>query len=150
MAQDRLDPEMDFSPEVNGWKKRILLSAIMTACVWPGFIVSAVVVICCAAKAPEPMAAEERKEVTYANDVQPILAISCVGCHNARKKKAGVDVSSYETVQKIVKAQKPEESTLFKCISGAEGVKPMPPRIPLTEDKVATIRSWISAGAKEK
>jgi mono/diheme cytochrome c family protein len=116
----------------------------------PALIVGAVAIICLAGNAPEPVAAADMKQVTYAKDVQPILTASCVDCHNAEKRKAGVDLSSYATVKRIVIAEKPDASKLFKCVSGAKGAKKMPPKKPLPEDQVATIKSWIAAGAKEK
>jgi len=122
----------------------------MRGFVLPVSIFGALAIICFAGKAPEPLAAEDTKEVTFAKDVQPILRTSCIGCHNANKKKANVDVSSYASIQKIVTVEKPDDSKLFKCISGVKGTKQMPPNRPLPEDKVATIKSWITAGAKEK
>jgi hypothetical protein len=99
----------------------------------------------------EPLAAAEgNTNVSYAKDVQPILAANCYNCHNAMKKKAGVDLkSSFAGVARIVKPENPDGSKLFKCLTG-NGAKLMPPKRPLPEDSIAKIKSWIAAGAKEK
>lgn len=90
------------------------------------------------------------KAVSYAKDVQPILQTNCYGCHNNKKKKANVDLqTNFAGVQKIVSPAKPDESRLFKCLIG-KGAKLMPPKNPLPEEQIAMIKSWITAGAKEK
>jgi len=95
-------------------------------------------------------AAEGNTKVSYAKDVQPILQANCYNCHNAMKKKANVDLkSSFAGVAKIVKPENPDESRLFKCLTG-NGAKLMPPKRPLPEESIAKIKSWIEAGAKEK
>ena len=103
-----------------------------------------------AENAPEPIFAAEVKAPTYAKDVQPILAASCYECHNAKKKKKGVDLQSgFAGVQKIVSPMKPEDSKLFKCLIG-KGGKLMPPNNSLPEEQIAKIKTWIANGAKEK
>jgi mono/diheme cytochrome c family protein len=114
------------------------------------------VIVAVSTNALTPAAAEDTKDtkdtkqVTYVKDVEPILSASCVGCHGSNKKKAGVDVSSYTNVMKIVKTEKPDDSRLYKCVAGVKGVKKMPPKNPLESDQIATIKTWISTGAKEK
>jgi hypothetical protein len=99
--------------------------------------------------APEVMAAEADAKVSYAKDIQPLLQAKCYECHNARRRKAGVDLQSgYAGVLRIVKPEKPEDSRLFKCLIG-KGAKPMPPKNPLPEDKVNMVKAWIAAGAKQ-
>ncbi|MCE9562467.1 MAG: hypothetical protein K8U57_10485 [Planctomycetes bacterium] len=104
---------------------------------------------------PAPVAPDESKPSTTADekvptfkaDVMPILKTSCVGCHGAGKKKGGVDVSSYESVMKTVKANDADKSKLVKSVLG-QGAKLMPPKNGLPEAQVAILKAWIAAGAK--
>jgi len=96
---------------------------------------------------PKPRATADEKVPSFKTDVMPILKTSCVGCHNATKAKAKVDVSSYEAVMKSVKANEPDKSRLVKSATG-QGAKLMPPKNGLPEAQVAILKAWIAAGAK--
>ena len=97
--------------------------------------------------ASEDLAAEDAK-VSYEKDIVPILKDNCYSCHNAKKKKARVDLQSgYNGVAKIVTAEKPDDSRLFKCLIG-KGAKQMPPKRMLAEETIAKVKSWIAEGAK--
>jgi hypothetical protein len=90
---------------------------------------------------------DEKKTPSFKNDVMPILTNSCTNCHGVKKKRGGVDLSSYEMVMKSVKASEPEKSRLVMSVTG-QGAKIMPPKSPLAEDKIKILRDWIAAGAK--
>src|SRR4051812_19313322 len=102
-----------------------------------------------------PAAGEDSKpapadtgKVSFKDDIQPLLVEKCGNCHGTKKPKKGIDyVTSYETTMKTVKADKPDESRLFKSITG-KGAKPMPPKNPLSAEDIAKVKSWIAAGAK--
>ncbi len=85
--------------------------------------------------------------------VQAVLTKNCANCHSGPDAKEGVKLTSYEEVMAggehgpIVKAGDPEASLLYKVISGAPGVKKMPPKAPLSTDEIALIADWIKAGA---
>lgn len=88
-------------------------------------------------------------------EVQPIFKESCTGCHGSQNPKEGLDLSSYASVMKgasdeqVIKPDDPDNSLLFKAISGKPGVKRMPPiGPPLDKAKVELIRRWIENGAK--
>ncbi|MCE9529945.1 MAG: hypothetical protein K8T89_02205, partial [Planctomycetes bacterium] len=90
---------------------------------------------------PQPVAAADKEAVTYAKDIKPILEASCYNCHNSNKKKGGVDLkSSFAGVARIVKAEKPDDSKLFKCLIG-KGAKLMPPKNSLPDEQIALIKS---------
>jgi hypothetical protein len=99
----------------------------------------------------EPKKAEdtknEKKTPAFKNDVMPILTNSCTNCHGAKKKRGGIDLSSYELVMKSVKAGEPDKSRLVNSVTG-QGAKLMPPKVGLAEDKVKILKDWITAGAK--
>jgi len=88
--------------------------------------------------------------VDYARDVQPILALNCVGCHGPQKAKSGIRVDSPAELANsgtIVRGNS-ANSSLFLCLNGAEGVKQMPPKNRLTADQMTTIKNWIDQGAR--
>lgn len=79
--------------------------------------------------------------------VSEIITPSCTGCHGDTNPKDGVSLTTYDGIMKIVKAGSPADSQLVEVLRGTKG-KVMPPNNPLPEDKIKTIESWISAGAK--
>lgn len=105
--------------------------------------------------------ASEKKGVTYASDVKPILDKSCIKCHGAEKPKAKLRLNSLEGVLKggddgkVVKPGNSSGSLLVHNISrlGDEDDW-MPPKdnkakiAPLTAEEVGLIRAWIDQGAK--
>jgi hypothetical protein len=115
-----------------------------------GLVLAAFLALCWAlsssVSAEEPKKADT-KVPTFKTDIAPLLNSSCTGCHNANKKKAGVDVSSYDAVMKIVKANEADKSRLVKSVSGT-GAKLMPPKKGLSDKQIDVIKAWINAGAK--
>jgi uncharacterized membrane protein len=102
------------------------------------------------ATAEEPRVAAtlaDEKAPTFKTDVMPILKNSCVGCHNSKKAKGRVDLSTYDSVMKSVKASDADKSRLVKSVTG-QGAKLMPPKNALPAEQVAILKKWIAAGAK--
>ncbi|HEV3439569.1 MAG TPA: c-type cytochrome domain-containing protein [Gemmata sp.] len=98
----------------------------------------------------EPKKTEDKKDQkipSFKNDVMPIMTDACTRCHGGKKKKGGVDLSSYDAVMKTVKASEPDKSSLVKSVTG-QGAKLMPPKTGLGDDQVAVLKAWIAAGAK--
>jgi mono/diheme cytochrome c family protein len=124
-----------------------------------GLVVAGLAVLLVSGSSPErPAAAAEptsaaagdgsaAKEVSFKDDVMPILSANCIGCHGGKKKKAGVDLESYAGVMKVVQAGKPDQSRLVKSLVG-KGAKQMPPKSSLEEKDVELIKGWVAAGAK--
>jgi cytochrome c5 len=105
-------------------------------------------------KLPPP---SDKKGVTYAKDVKPILDRSCQRCHGAERPKARFSILSLDSVLKgsedgkVVQPGKSKESKLVHLISRLEGGEAMPPDgkgDPLTKEEVGLIRAWIDQGAK--
>lgn len=87
--------------------------------------------------------------------VSATFQANCVGCHGANNPKAGINLTSYETIMKggtegpIVVAGDPAASMLVKALKG-EGAKQMPPKKdPLPSDQIQQIENWIKDGAKQ-
>ncbi len=100
-----------------------------------------------AASADEPKKAADTVP-SYKTDVVPLLKGACASCHSGAKKKAGLDVTSYDSLMKFVKAGEPDKSKLHNSLLG-KGAKLMPPKNPLADDQIAVVKAWIAAGAKK-
>lgn len=92
----------------------------------------------------------------FADLIQPIFRQRCASCHNADKKRGGLDLSSHALVMKggekgvVVVAGKPDASDLMRRISlpvGADEAMPAEGKPALSEAQVSLIRWWIAAGA---
>ncbi len=91
----------------------------------------------------------------FARDVRPILARSCVGCHNADKQRGGLRLDDSAAALRggnsgpVLKPGDAAHSRLVAVVSGADPDLRMPPakRPPLTPGEVARLRAWIDQGA---
>lgn len=94
-------------------------------------------------------------KVTYDDHVVPLFRNHCFNCHNADKKKADLDLSTFNGIQAgggsgaSVSAGDASGSLLWKVIAHQE--EPfMPPKSPkMAEDELALIRKWIEGGLLE-
>ena len=98
--------------------------------------------------------AQERKPVSFKDDLQPIFKASCLSCHKPDKKKGKLDMSTYADLLKggkqgsPVKPGDPAKSLLVEVISGDN------PEMPekgenLKPEQVELISRWIKEGAKQ-
>jgi len=90
--------------------------------------------------------------VSFVKDIKPILETRCLKCHGDTMQAAKLDLRTREAAFRgsdkgpVIVAHKPEESSLFKKISGAEKpLMPMDGKLP--EAQIAAIRAWIEQGA---
>jgi mono/diheme cytochrome c family protein len=100
--------------------------------------------------------AQEKKDepVSYTKDILPIFKATCNECHNAKKKKGKLDMSTYADLKKGGKKGQPwkdgdpDKSLLVELIKGD---KPEMPEDgdPLKPAQVALIARWIKEGAKD-
>lgn len=98
--------------------------------------------------------------VTYAcfqRDVLPVLLNSCAlsGCHDNQSHKEGINLTSYQNMVNsgVVKANKPQNSTLYQAITkntSSEDIMPPKPYSPLSQAVKDTIYNWIIRGAKNE
>jgi len=100
-------------------------------------------------------ASRAQDRATYQDDVLPLIEANCSKCHNADKKKADLDLTSYADALKgsgsgvIVASGSPDSSKLWKALTHAE--EPfMPPNRPKLPDKELDVfRKWIAGGLLE-
>lgn len=96
------------------------------------------------------LSAHGADKITYDDHVLPVFRNACMNCHNPDKKKAGLDLSTYQgTLQgsengKIVQSGNAAASLLFKCVKGTEEPKMPPKGDMLTEAELAIVEKWIN------
>lgn len=108
------------------------------------------------------------REVSFANDVQPLLESRCIQCHSSQGEgvmASGFSVQDYDSIVRgtkfgqVVVPGSAMSSALYLVV--AEKTAPeirMPPHHdealaegrgrPLSEDEIAVIETWINQGAK--
>src|SRR6516162_5550941 len=91
--------------------------------------------------------ADDRPEpVDYVQDIKPILSRRCYSCHGALKQKNDLRLDTAALAIKgggagpAIVPGKSDESLLIDAVTGAEGVKKMPPEgEPLTAEQIAKL-----------
>lgn len=101
--------------------------------------------------------ASDKKGVTFAKDIKPILEQSCFKCHGEEKQKGDLRVDTVEAILKgsehgkvVVKGES-AKSRLVASIARLNPDEAMPPEgkgAPLTKEQVGLVRAWIDQGAK--
>jgi len=94
-------------------------------------------------------------KVTYQDNILPLVEANCSKCHNADKKKADLDLTSFQGALKgsgsglVLTSGNLDASKLWKAINHAE--EPfMPPNRPKLEDKqIELFKKWILGGLLE-
>src|SRR3954463_14042203 len=111
---------------------------------WKTALTGAAVVSASAGLAP---AADK---VTYDDHVLPIFRNACLNCHNPDKKKAGLDLSTYQGALqgsengKVLQSGNAAASLLFKCVKGTEDPKMPPKGDKLNDAELGIIEKWIA------
>jgi sugar lactone lactonase YvrE len=94
--------------------------------------------------------------ISFINDVAPILKENCFACHDAKKRKGKLDMTTYEGLRKggtkddPIVPGKPEESLICDLVTATDKSR-MPPREAgdaLPKQKIELIARWIKEGAK--
>jgi hypothetical protein len=101
----------------------------------------------CASQAPSVPQGGASTKISFKNDVAPIFASRCSGCHG---NQGGLSLASYSDVMKggvigvVIVPSDPNNSLLYKYVS--TGVMPKSGG-QLTKEQVQIIMNWISQGA---
>lgn len=98
------------------------------------------------------------QEVSFTQEIQPLLAKRCFACHGPDKDEAGLRLHTAETAtaklesgSSAIVPGKPEASELLARITSQEdGVRMPPEGKQLTEREQTLIRRWIEQGASWK
>src|SRR5712692_1746018 len=106
------------------------------------------------ALAQQPQAA--KPPVSFINTVAPILKENCFACHDSKKRKGKLDMTTYESFRKggdkedPIVPGKPDESHIIDLVTAKDGMR-MPPKDSgeaLPPAKIAVLEQWIKQGAK--
>lgn len=94
-------------------------------------------------------------KITYQDHILPLVEANCSKCHNADKKKADLDLTSYQGALKgsgsgaVVVSGNLDGSKLWKAVTHAEEPN-MPPNRPKLDDKdLDLFKKWILGGLLE-
>lgn len=139
-------------------KKSLLFSLGLAAGIW---LTPSTAQAAAGANLSKVPPASEKKGLTYAKDIKPMLDLSCVKCHGPEKPKSKYRTDSLETLIKggdsgepAVVPGKSEKSPLILYVSDAVEEMEMPPvdkrdRYPaLTKEQIGILRAWVDQGAK--
>jgi WD40 repeat protein len=107
-----------------------------------------------------PLPAVAQTDLTYWQDVRPILRRHCTACHSTKNVReidvsGGLALDTFEATKKgskraVVTPGKSDKSLLYELLTTADVKKRMPlDSDPLSKEKIALIKRWIDAGAKE-
>jgi hypothetical protein len=101
-------------------------------------------------------------EVSFSNNVQPILHDYCVSCHSPGGKgyiKSGLDLTSYQGLMKgtrfgkVVIPGNSQDSTFTKLLTGTNKGLKMPMGLnssgTLDRQYILILRRWVNQGAKD-
>lgn len=102
----------------------------------------------------------EEPEVSYNQDIRPILEANCLECHvagTAGYEASGFSMESYEDLMRgtkfgaVIKPGDSFTSALIMLVEGrADPSIQMPHgKEPLTEEQVAALKAWVDQGAKD-
>ena len=96
----------------------------------------------------------EESSVSFATDVQPILANHCFACHgadaDARQAELRLDIREQAMERGAIFADDPDESPLVERIFSDDSDVVMPPpetKKPLSNAQKEILKKWIASGA---
>src|SRR5262245_4324685 len=92
-------------------------------------------------------------QISFENDVQPILEKNCLSCHGETLQSGRLDLRTRESALKggargsdIVPGDA-DSSRLYRRISGVESPSMPAQAEPLSAEQIAAIKTWIDRGA---
>ena len=89
----------------------------------------------------------------FENRIRPLFSNNCLECHNEKKHKGNLLLSSRETILKggdsgaSIKLGNPKESLLIEAIKYTNADLQMPPKKKLGKQEIADLEKWIRLGA---
>jgi DNA-binding beta-propeller fold protein YncE len=101
------------------------------------------------------VAAHAEDKINYQQHILPLIEANCSKCHNGDKKKADLDLTSYQGALQgsgsgpVLISGNPDASKLWKAITHAEEPNMPPSRPRLAEKDLATFKQWIAGGLLE-
>src|SRR5438132_9419118 len=96
-----------------------------------------------------------QEKTTYQDHIFPLVEANCSKCHNADKKKADLELTSYQGALKgsasgaVLNSGDVEGSKLWKAITHSEEPFMPPNRAPLADKERELFKKWIQGGLLE-
>ena len=88
--------------------------------------------------------------MSYANDVWPVISSSCTGCHGGANPSGGIKLENYTDVSGAGAIQAGNYGSLYGAISHASGNSPMPKNSnKLPDCTISKIKAWIDQGMQD-
>ncbi len=131
-------------------RNRISFVAFFIACV--GGIRTPVVTTLCADEI-EPNQSSAEQLQFFENDVRPLLAKKCVGCHGPEEQEGGLRLDSLTGFLRggdsgaAFVPRNPDESRLIRAIHYDDDILQMPPDGRLADEQIQTLVRWVKIGA---
>lgn len=104
----------------------------------------------------------EIKNVSFSEDVMPIIQEECLDCHNSENARGKLNFETYEKLfssryfnrsQSLIIAGDAAQSRLYLVVNSNKPAIRMPPEYngydKLAEDEIEIIKVWINEGAKK-
>jgi hypothetical protein len=91
--------------------------------------------------------------VDFADDIQPILNEHCVACHGGVKQAGDLSFIHRDSALAVIEPGDVDGSYMIDRVLSDDESEIMPPPehgAPLTEEKIALLKTWIEEGAKWK
>ncbi len=83
-------------------------------------------------------------DVSYGEDILPVLRVECQGCHSGSSPSAGIAMDDYDDIKSLA-----DNGLLFAVINWDSGVSPMPKgREQLSQCFIDQLKKWIDEGAQ--
>ena len=101
-----------------------------------------------AANPPNP-----QNQVSYEQQVRPILANRCFGCHGPRQQQSGLRLDLRQNALRggdygvVIVPGHASDSKLIQRLIGSDAGLQMPPTGALPPDEIEILRAWIDSGA---
>jgi len=105
---------------------------------------------------PTVARAQGKGPISFVNDVAPILQKNCFACHDAKKKKGKLEMTTYENLRKgggkddPIVPGKSKDSLLIDLLrsTGADRMPPKDAGDALKKEQIDIVAKWIDEGAK--
>jgi WD40 repeat protein len=121
---------------------------------WPWLVTILLAPVAGAEESPRPDPSPG--QVSFLNDVAPLLVRNCIACHNVKKTESKYDLTTFARLAKggqqgvgiTLEPGRPDESRLVELIRH-DGDPRMPyKQAPISQEAVALIERWVKEGAR--
>jgi hypothetical protein len=87
--------------------------------------------------------------ISFSKTILPLMVANCnfQFCHGNGSRAGKVELSTYDSVMKIVGVYQPTQSLLYTSLLKPDPLRRMPPAGPLHAYKINYIKKWVEQGA---